>query len=341
MPEAELLTLILNWAVIPFMAGLFILSGIGFGISVSNFIKSSVDRLTASSKENSFGPWKALTTVVLILLALTLIGGMIYIDGKLLTNLIKHGAEQTFRDNLIIFLTVVLPPLFIIVAFLLKPWKGDGLTYDISEFGQRWFITTIVAFISVSLLFIYPLQNPKTDIQTLFIGRVQYIQSHAIYAKWMGYGLLLMMAYTDALLKNQIWVRTAIVIGILALPALLLVKNQVDPTQKKIYGGAEQGGHDFGWQFGNWQLQGVKGIEEDLRAWYSPEEFEKVWAAYPNKKLSGTHGHQCHLFRRNRSGPFRADLHDLFRQGPAGRLSHYAERIGRPHLHERHARSLR
>ena len=45
------------------------------------------------------------------------------------------------------------------------------------------------------------LQNPKTDIQNLFIGRVQYIQSHAIYVLWLGYGLLILMAILQTIVK--------------------------------------------------------------------------------------------------------------------------------------------
>jgi len=172
--------------------------------------------------------------------------------------------------------------------------------------GRRnigWLVTTLVAFLSVGVVFMI-LQNPKTDIQSLFIGRVQYIQSHAIYVLWLGYGILLLMAFLEALVKNNPVTKTVGVAMVLLLPFSLIYKNFYDKEQLKVYGGAEQNGHDFGWQFGNWQLQGVKGIEEDLRAWYSPEEFEKIWAEYPNKNYPEPMGPNAIFFGGTDPGRF-------------------------------------
>jgi len=149
--------------------------------------------------------------------------------------------------------------------------------------NRDWLFSTVAAFIGVGLVFIV-LQNPKLDIQTLFIARVQYIQSHAIYAIWIGYGLLLLMAYLETIVKNNPltkWVGTALVF---LLPFALIHKNYTSDKQLKVVGGSEQNGHDFGWQFGNWQLQGVVGIKQDL--WYECGKdqlrFDAEWAKYPN-----------------------------------------------------------
>jgi len=83
--------------------------------------------------------------------------------------------------------------------------------------------------------------------------------------------------------KNNPITKIGGVAMVLLLPFALVHKNYTSERQKMIVGGCEQNGHDFGWQFGNWQLQGVDGIKEDMQAWYSPSEFEKQWAAYPNK----------------------------------------------------------
>jgi tetratricopeptide (TPR) repeat protein len=166
-----------------------------------------------------------------------------------------------------------------------------------------WLATTLVAFLSVGIIFMI-LQNPKTDIQSLFIGRVQYIQSHAIYVIWLGYGILLLMAYLEALAKNNMFTKVIGVGMVLLLPFSLIYKNAYDKEQLKVYGGADQGGHDFGWQFGNWQLRGVEGIEEDLRAWHSPEEFEKVWAEYPNKAYPPPMGTNAIFFGGTDPGRF-------------------------------------
>ena len=156
--------------------------------------------------------------------------------------------------------------------------------------NRDWLFTTVAAFVGVGLLFII-LQNPKIDIQTLFIARVQYIQSHAIYAIWIGYGLLLLMALLETWVQNTSFIKplapltkwggTALVF---LLPFALIHKNYCNAEQLKVVGGSEQNGHDFGWQFGNWELQGVKGIKEDL--WYycgkDQAKFDEEWAKYPN-----------------------------------------------------------
>lgn len=173
--------------------------------------------------------------------------------------------------------------------------------------GKRniaWLVTTLVAFISVGIMFMI-LQNPKTDIQTLFIGRVQYIQSHAIYATWLGYGLLLLMAFLETKVHNNRWTKIGGVALVLLLPFALIHKNYTSDKQLKVVGGSEQNGHDFGWQFGNWQLQGVEGIKEDLKYWYPDEaEFEKQWAAYPNKAYPPPMGRNAIFFGGTDPGRF-------------------------------------
>ncbi len=303
MANSDLLADNLNKASIPFIVALFLLFGIGFGISIANFVEFCFKETIDLVRKQQLGFWNGVSILISGLFGLALLVGLLYVDKALISNLVHHGSEQPFRENLIILSAVLLPYAFIVGSYLLKRWKTSQLSFDISEFGQHWFITTIVAFISVGIVFII-LQNPKTDIQSLFIGRVQYIQAHAIYAIWMGYGLLLLMAYVDAFMKNIRAIRYIIVLGILTLPAFLVIKNRIDPTQEKIYGGAEQGGHDFGWQFGNWQLQGVKGIEEDLRAWYSPEEFEKIWGEYPNKNYPQPMGTNAIFFGGTDPGRF-------------------------------------
>jgi tetratricopeptide (TPR) repeat protein len=149
--------------------------------------------------------------------------------------------------------------------------------------NRDWLFTTLLAFIGVGILFII-LQNPKLDIQTLFIARVQYIQSHAIYALWLGYGLLVLMAFLEAKVQNNPLTKWAGTLLVLLLPFSLIWKNYTSEKQLRVVGGSEQNGHDFGWQFGNWQLRGVEGIKEDL--WYyagkDPAAFEAEWAKYPN-----------------------------------------------------------
>ncbi len=189
-------------------------------------------------------------------------------------------------------------PIALLAAIpLLFSWK-------IGKRNLAWMATTLVAFLSVGIVFMI-LQNPKTDIQNLFIGRVQYIQSHAIYVIWLGYGILLLMAWLESLVKNNPVTKIGGVALVLLLPFALIYKNYNDADQLKVVGGAEQNGHDFGWQFGNWQLQGVDGIKEDMRFWYpDAEEFEQQWAAYPNKNYPQPMGTNAIFFGGTDPGRF-------------------------------------
>ncbi|MBQ7251727.1 MAG: DUF2723 domain-containing protein, partial [Kiritimatiellae bacterium] len=65
-----------------------------------------------------------------------------------------------------------------------------ALASDLSEGTQKWLLTSVIGFLSVSVIFLI-FQNPTLDLQNLFIGRVQFIQSHAFYALWIGYGAAL------------------------------------------------------------------------------------------------------------------------------------------------------
>ena len=214
--------------------------------------------------------------------------------------------------------------------------------WKIDRRNRTWLLTSLSAFFCLSIVLI-SLQNPDMDIQTLFVGRVQFIQSHAVYAIWLGYGLLFALMYAEVLAKrlfgerseasdkawlavtiaayaaltvlmllavhsNQVgrvwtffWIalaftlfvivfghRTSARVGAAAmavlLPLVLVLQNAYDEEQIKIVGGAEENGHDFGWQFGNWELQGVDGIRSDFAYKRSPQEFDKLWAGYPNPK---------------------------------------------------------
>ena len=56
----------------------------------------------------------------------------------------------------------------------------------------------------------------------------------------------------------------------LLLPLSLIWQNQYDERIINSTGGNEQNGHDFGWQFGNYQLRGVDAIKEELKPGEAP-----------------------------------------------------------------------
>jgi len=141
---------------------------------------------------------------------------------------------------------------------------------------RDWLLTTLWAFFSLSIVLIIFL-NPKLDIQTLFIQRVQLIQSHAVFAIWLGYGLISALTILEtSFLGRRIPAasRLAGVTVVALLPLVLVWQNAYDKEQIRIVGGAEQNGHDFGWQFGAWELRGAHAILEEI----SPEERK----SYPN-----------------------------------------------------------
>ncbi len=135
-----------------------------------------------------------------------------------------------------------------------------------------WILTSFVGFFFLTVFFIL-LQFPKLDTQTLFIMRVQYIQAHAIYAMWIAYGILLGTAFLEDVTDRE--KLTAFVCCGLALllPLVPILRNWLEDTYIE-QGCCEQNGHDFGWQFGYYQLMGAKGILEEL----SKEERK----TYPN-----------------------------------------------------------
>ncbi|MCO6399690.1 MAG: DUF2723 domain-containing protein [Verrucomicrobia bacterium] len=139
--------------------------------------------------------------------------------------------------------------------------------------GMRWIITSFVTFHALTVIFLI-FQWPKLDVQTLFIGRVQYIQSHAIWAIWISYGILFLIARLNSWADGNRAFLTAFCTLALVLPSVPLLKNAYDKQFIQLVGGAEQNGHDFGWQFGAWQLEGANAILSEIS--------EEERAAFPN-----------------------------------------------------------
>lgn len=145
-----------------------------------------------------------------------------------------------------------------------------------------WFITLLAAFFFVSVMLVVFL-NPTLDIQTLFIQRRFLILSHAVYAIWLGYSIIFALTLMEMGLTRLHILKPVRFLGLglaFLMPLAVLHKNFFDEEQMAIIGGPEQRGHDFGWQFGHWQLEGVNGIRSDLERIYGPR-FEEVWANYP------------------------------------------------------------
>lgn len=144
------------------------------------------------------------------------------------------------------------------VPFLLWPWLRRG--------DRGWLAVTLAGFLGVSLIFL-TFQNPRLDVHTLFIARVQFIQSHALWALWIGYGALAALAGIAGLYRRADARRIGLyggLIAALALPVFPLRQNARNLRLIRMYGGAEQNGHIFGWMFGHWLLDGWEAIRRDL-----------------------------------------------------------------------------
>jgi tetratricopeptide (TPR) repeat protein len=248
------------------IAPILLLAGWGIFTLIALYLKKQIADLHGYALGTRIMVWGFLAAVAL---------GALWVDVMSLKAL--FGGTLSFVGKGVYAGVVFGPPLAVALAWWLSgPRFGLGPDMGVSQ--QRWLLTSMVGFFSVSVIFLV-FQNPQLDIQNLFIGRVQFIQSHALYSLWLGYGILLSVAWLERMLGRKALL-PAMAAGLL-LPGILLWQNGYDKEQLRIVGGAEQNGHSYGWQFGNWGLEGVKGIKEDFQYWYSGEEdFAREWGAY-------------------------------------------------------------
>ncbi len=151
------------------------------------------------------------------------------------------------------------------------PARADSRIDDVS---QQWLIAVGACFALMSL-FLVALAGVKGDIQDGFIQKVKFISSHGMFSLWIGYGLAVGLAFADTLLKRFIAAegtrRLVFRLLCLAAASVALIPIYENYTNGKLVfamGSAEQNGHTFGWQFGNYQLRGANAIREEL----SPDE---------------------------------------------------------------------
>jgi tetratricopeptide (TPR) repeat protein len=160
-----------------------------------------------------------------------------------------------------------------------------GLDFAMGDVAQQWLIATVAAFLMMSIL-LTVLANPKGDLQDAFIQKVKFISSHGLFAIWIGYGAILALAFLGTFLERLFRRREAdtlldtaprdtphpaarflhaLAIGAACLlPLIPIHQNYFNERLVFELGGAEQNGHDYGWQFGNFQLRGAEAILEEL-----------------------------------------------------------------------------
>ena len=136
---------------------------------------------------------------------------------------------------------------------------------------QQWLIAVGSCFAIMSF-FLVALANVKGDIQDGFIQKVKFISSHGMFSLWIGYGLVVGLVVANRLVR-KLFANNAsaqrICFGVLCAGAacVALIPIYENYTNDKLVfamGSAEQNGHTFGWQFGNYQLRGANAIREEL-----------------------------------------------------------------------------
>jgi tetratricopeptide (TPR) repeat protein len=156
---------------------------------------------------------------------------------------------------------LVVPPLAVgLAAYLL--WRVPRLRPAADRALLDWLLASVAGFLVTSLLLV-SLANLKSDLQDIFIQRVKFISSHAFFSLWIGYGLIVALVSLARLTRRSAPVRAAAV-GVLLLPLVPLRENYHNERLALELGGAEQNGHDFGWQFGAYALDGVVRLRGDL-----------------------------------------------------------------------------
>ena len=130
----------------------------------------------------------------------------------------------------------------------------------------KWMCAATSCFVMMSFLLIL-LANVKGDVQDGFIQKVKFISSHAMIALWIGYGLVFAaaaLARVKKIPRLAIWGFGALLM--IVTFTIPMVQNYCNDRLVFEMGGSEQNSHTFGWQFGAYQLDGAKAINEQLVA---------------------------------------------------------------------------
>ncbi len=163
-----------------------------------------------------------------------------------------------------LFAAVVAAFTVLLAAVVLKRRADFHLPID--RTASQWLLATIAGFLMMSLVLV-ALANPTGDVQESFIHKVKFISSHGLFAIWIGYGIAFALTTLasrlgSGVLHRAIW-RTALA-GALLTPLIPIYENYHNDAMINVMSAANQDGHDFGWQFGNYSLRGIEAIRAEL-----------------------------------------------------------------------------
>ena len=188
-----------------------------------------------------------------------------------------HFAACTFAPG--VFAVVI------VAAAVFGLWtlsRRKLVSSSLDAVSQQWIIGSVCNFLVMSI-FLIMLANPKGDLQDTFIQKVKFISSHGLFALWIGYGLIFALVVLNGMVAGLCRLNGKIngVRGerieffakfFAVVAAALVFASSFIPVYENYYNdrlvfelsGAEQNGHDYGWQFGNYQLRGADAIIEEL-----------------------------------------------------------------------------
>jgi tetratricopeptide (TPR) repeat protein len=266
------------------LAPTLILALLGVGILLIGQMRKIFDRLRAPLAQTPVSEKIVLAAAPLALLALliALASGMVGNIAGLMQTLRVPGAEREEGELAWILIqaggmiSLLLLPMvlsFLIVRMMNSQYR---LRMTINPSGQRWIVALLCGFAALSVIVIV-MANPKGDIQDAFVQKVKFISSHAIFGIWIGYGALLLLSYARSVTTRRPLCRRAACALIALMPLIPLRQNWSHKRMVEMYGGAEQNGHDFGWQFGHYPLRGAEAVLEELR----PDEEPPPNPQYP------------------------------------------------------------
>ncbi len=252
----------------PLIALMLIMSGIGFLMIIMNQFKEMLDKVigrveTHWSEKIVLGLGFAAVAGLGLLYFVNIIQNLFSAINLLGTKLPAGVPPASFQVFGLIALLLLPFLLFILISYLMRNDRF-GLKTDFDSTSCKWFIAILSGFLVMSILLI-SLANPKGDIQDAFIQKVKFISSHALFTFWIGYGLIFGLAFSKMIFKKRFsFLYVCSLVGALCMMIIPIRENYTNKELIRVYGGAEQNGHDFGWQFGNYQLRGADAISEEL-----------------------------------------------------------------------------
>jgi tetratricopeptide (TPR) repeat protein len=258
----------LSWLYKPLIALMLLMSGIGFCMIVVNQVKEMFDKMIGKVETHisekiiigiGFFAVVGLVGTYFIKITQNLFTALALLGEQLPAGVPAPGLQVAGLVALLLLPVI----LFIGISFFMKNEKFE-LKTDFAGTSCKWFIAVFVGFLVMSILLI-SLANPKGDIQDAFIQKVKFISSHALFTFWIGYGLIFGLAFSKMIFKKKVPILyVCSLIGALLMMVIPIKENYTNKELIRVYGGAEQNGHNFGWQFGNYQLRGADAISEEL-----------------------------------------------------------------------------